>query len=204
MFSKNNGYRFTELLKNEHNETPLNFRIKNRNMMYSFTYEYHFNKVSYQQGLKNIHSFENIEIMHRIGVPFFNVLNSSQPTSVGRFTVMAISYYILGRETQNLYVFTDKINESSIICSIHQQPQMLMVFRVLPSSTLSNGQGHILKINVHYTAQSRWIRSILYGFFKTICALQDKPQFNQSTQAQTTNRNSLNFEKYKSMVFQKT
>jgi len=48
----------------------------------TFELEHTFSKISYEQGIRHIHSLEHLERVHKIGNPGFKVLTATKPSSV--------------------------------------------------------------------------------------------------------------------------
>lgn len=161
-------------------------------------FEHTFNKISYEQGVRHIHSLEHIETIHKFGCPFFKILSTTKPQQKANFTFILATYTFLNFGTNSLLMFTDKRDESNIICLDPSKPFLSIHTKV--SRTKHNTQGHNIKIRVHHSRQYNWLRKVFYSFLKEIFILEDTLCWSYDFRGKVNIRDYENLAKYRRMV----
>jgi len=168
----------------------------------TFELEHTFSKISYEQGIRHIHSLEHLERVHKIGNPGFKVLTATKPSSVPEKHVLGYVHVFLtsclaffsrkadaatyrGDHLVECRQFSRLRNESNILCLNPETlvPEAYFRFCVMPLS--SSDSGHLLRIRLTLHKNSPLIgggllfnqqaaKQRLLEIIKTIYVLEDK------------------------------
>jgi len=121
----------------------------------TFVLTHTFKKISYEQGIRHIHSLEHLEHVHKCGNPCFKVLTATKPVSINTKKLLGYihvlcsspSYHInSSRGIVECRQFSYYRNESHVLCLNPRTfvPQSYFRFRVSSAGT----GGHTLHISI--------------------------------------------------------
>lgn len=144
-------------------------------LSYAFSeYKFHMRNIPYQMGLRHLHSPEHISKVHLWSMQFFKLKNTTEPMVYGRYTLVECDIE-MGGESQSVLVFTNKPNESQIICRRKDNlPYLHLLLLLSPSeSCKGGGRGHHLTIQATYLETPLKFCMILSGLLQCIHLIED-------------------------------
>jgi hypothetical protein len=153
--------------------------------------EFHFSTISYEKGLKNIHSLEQLLQIHK---KYFQIHSTTEPVHYGKYIVVSAQCSIKSRFQQDITMFSNQPNTSHIVCLKRGIPQMMFKINVSPAY-----YGHIMTISAAtYVHAPRWINMILAPLWSFLLLFENSLRWEYNIQ------NNENLVKYRKMVFNQT
>ena len=150
--------------------------------------EFHFSTISYEQGLKNIHSLESLL---QIRKTYFQIHSTTEPVHYGKYIVVSAKCSVKAAFQQDIRMFSSQPNTSHIVCLKEGVPQMMFQVNVSPAY-----YGHTMTISAStYLHAPRWINMILSPLWYFLSA------FENSLRLEYNVKNDENLIKYRKMVF---
>ncbi len=150
------------------------------------THVFNYKNIPYQMGLRHIHALEHVSDVHFFSLPFFKLKQTSAPVTYGPSTLISCECEFLG-QTKTLRMFTQKPNESQLICFLREGvPHIHIHLRVTPLE-LSNrdggehhhhhhtttSKGHTLTMVCTYYRSPKWIYMQLKPFINFLHFMED-------------------------------
>lgn len=143
------------------------------------THVFHYKNIPYQMGLRHIHALEHVSDIHMFSLPFFKLKQTSAPVTYGPSTLISCECDFLG-QTKTLRMFTQKPNESQLICFLREGVPHIHIHLTVSPLELSTGteqyaknRGHTLTVVCTYYRSPKWIYMQLKPFFDFLHFMED-------------------------------
>lgn len=158
-------------------------------MMPTTTHVFKYKNISYQMGIRHIHALEHLSDIHILSLPFFKIKKTSEPVTYGAssvldpssvsssFTLISCECEIFGK-TKKLRMFTEKPNESQIVCFLSEGIPHIHLHLTVTSESSEEGNkraqnGHILTVVCTYYRCPRWFYMHLKPIFDFLHYMED-------------------------------
>jgi len=187
-----------------HNHTVANLSIGNYGLRPEplqpkrIIVEHTFTRLSYEQGVRQIHSIEQLESFYFLNkLNCFHILNTSVPRSINSLKVIHAKCSILGYNNTfyiTMYTKDRDISNIQVRTEIYSKPIFSVHLHVTPTK---DNIGHHLQILLSFQSNSfHFVKNIQF-IIKTMCILEDKVCWSYDFKK---NSNSENLFLYRRMV----